>query len=83
MAEASARRQKADDADAPDACRAYYAVFIKGYFHSPATAARMRGDLCAAPAAALRNFSNINRSIIDSGLCPRLSAPAAASPRRY
>ena len=66
MAEASARRQKADDADAPDACRAYYAVFIKGYLHSPATAARMRGDLCAAPAAALRNFSNINRSIMGS-----------------
>ena len=64
MPEASARRQKAADADAPDACRAYYAVFIKGYLHSPAAATRMRGDLCAAPAAALRNFSNINRSIM-------------------
>src|SRR5262245_26911650 len=66
MAEASARRQKAADADAPDACRAYYAVFIKGYLHNPAAAARMRGDLCAAPAAALRNFSNINRSVMGS-----------------
>jgi proline iminopeptidase len=78
MAEAGARRQKAADADAPDACRAYYAVFIKGYLHSPATAARMRGDLCAAPAAALRNFSNINRSIMGSlgafDLRPQLAA---------
>jgi proline iminopeptidase len=78
MAEASARRQKATDAEASDACRAYYAVFIKGYLHSPATAARMRGDLCAAPAAALRNFSNINRSIMGSlgvfDLRPQLAA---------
>lgn len=66
MAETSARRRKATDAEAPDACRAYYAVFIKGYLHSPEAAARMRGDLCAAPAEALRNFSNINRSIMDS-----------------
>jgi proline iminopeptidase len=78
MAAASARRQKATDADASDACRAYYAVFIKGYLHSPAAAARMRGDLCAAPAAALRNFSNINRSIMGSlgafDLRPQLAA---------
>jgi proline iminopeptidase len=78
MAEASARRQKAADADASDACRAYYAVFIKGYLHSPTAAARMRGDLCAAPAAALRNFSNINRSIMGSlgafDLRPQLAA---------
>jgi proline iminopeptidase len=66
MTAASARRQQAADADASDACRAYYAVFIKGYLHSPADAARMRGDLCAAPAAALRNFSNVNRSILGS-----------------
>jgi proline iminopeptidase len=78
MAEASARRQKAADADASDACRAYYAVFIKGYLHSPTAAARMRGDLCAAPAAALRNFSNVNRSIMGSlgafDLRPQLAA---------
>jgi proline iminopeptidase len=78
MAEASARRQKAADADAQDACRAYYAVFIKGYLHRPAAAARIRGDLCAAPAAALRNFSNINRSIMGSlgafDLRPQLAA---------
>ena len=78
MAEASARRQKAADADASDACRAYYAVFIKGYLHSPAAGARMRGDLCAAPAAALRNFSNVNRSIMGSlgafDLRPQLAA---------
>jgi proline iminopeptidase len=78
MAEASARRQKASDADAPDACRAYYAVFIKGYLHSPAAAARMRGDLCSAPAAALRNFANVNRSIMGSlgafDLRPQLAA---------
>ena len=66
MTEASARRQKATDAEAPDACRAYYAVFIKGYLHSPADVARMRGDICAAPVASLRNFSNINRSIMGS-----------------
>jgi proline iminopeptidase len=66
MAEASARRQKAAEAEAPDACRGYYAVFIKGYLHSPAAAARMRGDVCAAPAPALRNFSNINRSVMGS-----------------
>jgi proline iminopeptidase len=78
MAEASARRQKAADAEAPDACRAFYAVFIKGYLHSPAAAARMRGDLCDAPAAALRNFSNVNRSIMGSlgafDLRPQLAA---------
>jgi proline iminopeptidase len=78
MAEASARRQKAADADAADACRAYYAVFIRGYFHNPAAAARMRGDVCAAPAPALRNFSNINRSIMGSlgafDLRPELAA---------
>jgi len=38
----------------------------------------MRGDLCAAPAAALRNFSNINRSIMGSlgafDLPPQLAA---------
>lgn len=66
MAEASARGKKAADADASDACRAFYAVFIKGYLHSPAAATRMRGDLCAAPAAALDNFSNINRSVMGS-----------------
>lgn len=78
MAEASARRQKAADAEASDACRAYYAVFIKGYLHSPASAARMRGDLCEAPAAALRNAANINRSIMGSlgtfDLRPQLAA---------
>ena len=38
----------------------------------------MRGDLCAAPAAALRNFANINRSIMGSlgafDLRPQLAA---------
>ncbi len=78
MAEAGARRQKAPDADAPDACRAYYAVFIQSYLHSREAAARMRGDVCAAPAAALRNFSNINRSVMGSlgafELRPQLAA---------
>jgi pimeloyl-ACP methyl ester carboxylesterase len=78
MTEASARRQKASDADAADACRAYYAVFIKAYLHSVAAAARLRGDLCAAPAAALRNFSTINQSIMGSlgafDLRPQLAA---------
>jgi proline iminopeptidase len=78
MAEASARRQKAADADASDACRAYYAVFIKAYLHSPTSAAHMRGDLCAAPVAALRNSSNVNRSIMGSlgafDLRPQLAA---------
>jgi proline iminopeptidase len=78
MTEASARRQQASDADAADACRAYYAVFIKAYLHSVAAAARMRGDLCAAPAAALRNFSTINQSIMGSlgafDLRPQLAA---------
>jgi pimeloyl-ACP methyl ester carboxylesterase len=35
MAEAGARRRTAADADASDACRAYYALFIKGYLYSP------------------------------------------------
>ena len=89
MAEASTRRQKVADDDAPDACRAYYAVFIKGYLHNPAAAGRMRGDLCAAPAAALRNFSNINRSVMASlgafDLRPQLAAikvPTLVHPRR-
>ena len=78
MAAASVRRQKAADADVSDACRDYNAVFIKGYLHDPAAAARMRGDICAAPAAALRNFSNINQSIMASlgtfDLRPQLAA---------
>lgn len=78
MAEASARRKAAADADAADACRAYYAVFIRAYLHSPTAAAQMRGDLCAAPAAALRNASNINRSVMGSlgafDLRPQLAA---------
>ena len=78
MAEESARRRKASETEASDACRAFYAVFIKGYLHSPAAAARMRGDLCAAPAAALDNFSNINRSVMGSlgafDLRPQLAA---------
>jgi proline iminopeptidase len=66
LAAAGARRAKASDGDAPDACREYYRVFIKAYLADPASVARMRGDVCAAPPAALRNTSAVNRAVLGS-----------------
>lgn len=46
---------------APDpkaSCRDFWNVYMRGYFadpHDTATIQRMRGDMCAGPAAALRN----------------------------
>lgn len=44
--------------DLPSACRAFWALFIRGYFSDPldtATIARMRGDFCTAPPDAMLN----------------------------
>jgi proline iminopeptidase len=54
------RRDLARDtaSDLPTACRAFWALFIRGYFSDPldtATIARMRGDFCTAPPDAMLN----------------------------
>jgi proline iminopeptidase len=39
-------------------CRNFWNIYMRGYFadpHDPATLQRMRGDMCDAPSAALRN----------------------------
>ena len=57
-------RQARDTASDPNAaCRAYWAVFIRGYFSDPndmTTIRRMRGDVCTSPPAALKNSSRVN-----------------------
>lgn len=58
----SAARDTASDRQA--ACRAFWRVFVRGYFADPADTAiiqRMQGDFCNAPDSALRN-----RSVVDS-----------------
>jgi pimeloyl-ACP methyl ester carboxylesterase len=44
--------------DLPSACRAFWALFIRGYFSDPldtATIRGMRGDFCTAPPEAMLN----------------------------
>lgn len=65
VAAARERRRVATDEDLPDACHDYWRVFIKGYFSDPAAVARMRGDVCAVPAPALRNFGTVNATLMD------------------
>ena len=61
---AQARR---DATDAVAACRAYWAVFIRGYMTDPrdnAALARMRGDVCNDPPDAIRNAGRVGNSVL-------------------
>lgn len=61
---AAARR---DATDPVAACRAYWSVFIQGYFANPqdsAGPARMRGDVCDAPPEAIRNTGVVSASVL-------------------
>jgi proline iminopeptidase len=62
---AAARRRAASDEELAGACRDYWKVFLKAYVDDPASISRMRGDVCAAPPAALRNSSKVNGAIFD------------------
>jgi len=49
------------------ACRAYWSIFIRGYFpdpHDMTMVRRMRGDVCDAPPEALRNGRLVGRSVL-------------------
>lgn len=56
--------------DAPDpvaACRAYWAVFIRGYLanpQDPSALGRMRGDVCDDPPAAIANTGVVSRGAL-------------------
>ena len=49
------------------ACKAFWSIFIRGYFANPADTtvlARMRGDVCEVPPEALRNSTLVNASAL-------------------
>lgn len=53
--------------DAASACRAFWSIFIRGYFANPAEtsgASRMLGDVCAAPPEALRNGAVVSAAVL-------------------
>jgi proline iminopeptidase len=61
----SAAREHASDP--VGACRAYWSIFIHGYFADPEDAtgpARMRGDVCDAPPAAIRNGDLVGAAVL-------------------
>lgn len=61
---AEARR---DASDPVAACRAYWTIFIRGYFADPQDTtlpARMRGDVCNAPPEAIRNSGLVSASVL-------------------
>lgn len=65
VGELAAARQNASDPVA--ACRAYWAVFIRGYMANPhdlSVLGRMRGDVCDDPPAALANSSVVYRGAL-------------------
>jgi proline iminopeptidase len=65
FAEVAAARR--DASDPVTACRAYWAVFIHGYFsdpRDPTLPARMRGDVCSDPPEAIRNSGLVGRSVL-------------------
>lgn len=45
-------------------CRAYWSVFIRGYYADPADVAMMKGDVCNDPPAALRNQALVWVSVL-------------------
>ena len=53
--------------DAAGACRAFWRLFIRGYFANPTdstTAEGMRGDVCNAPSDALRNAAIVSEAVL-------------------
>jgi pimeloyl-ACP methyl ester carboxylesterase len=61
---AQARREAADPVAA---CRAYWAVFIRGYMADPrddAALARFKGDVCNDPPEAIRNAGRVSNSVL-------------------
>lgn len=55
--------------DVRGACRAFFALLLRGYFHDltdDAAPRRMRGDMCGAPEDALRNLWLVNATTMDS-----------------
>ncbi|MFN8549114.1 MAG: alpha/beta fold hydrolase [Candidatus Eisenbacteria bacterium] len=65
VAALSAARKQA--ADPVTACRDYWSLFIRGYFADPQhPPTGMRGDVCAMPAAALRNASTVSKWLFAS-----------------
>jgi len=63
VAELAAARRNA--ADPVAACRAYWAVFVRGYLanpQDPSVLERMRGDVCNDPPAAIANAGVVSRS---------------------
>lgn len=65
LAEMQVLAAAGDTASDPEAaCRAYWAVFTRGYMadpHDPAAATRLSGDVCAAPPEAIRNRPVVSR----------------------
>jgi proline iminopeptidase len=49
-----------DAADPVSACRAYWGLFIRGYLADPHKPLSSRGDVCDAPAEAVRNSGRVN-----------------------
>ena len=60
---AAARRNAADPVAA---CRAYWAVFIHGYFANPARAAAAHGDVCNVPREAVQNQGRVSSLTLQS-----------------
>ena len=61
---AAARRGASDPVAA---CRAYWSIFIRGYFADPrdsSSALRMHGDVCNAPPDAIRNASVVSAAVM-------------------
>jgi len=64
---ASLAEARRDARDPVAACRAYWTVFIRGYFADPQDTtlpARMRGDVCNAPPEAIRNTGLVGASVL-------------------
>jgi proline iminopeptidase len=55
---AALARARRGAADPVQACRAYWEVFLRGYFADPAAVPQMLSDVCADPAASLGNRVN-------------------------
>ena len=51
-------RARRNAADPVGACRAYWSVFIRGYFADTSTLAAVKSDICADPPASLANRVN-------------------------
>lgn len=64
---AALSQARRDAADPVGACRAFWAVFLRGYLANPlddAALARFRGDVCNDPADAIRNAGRVSTSVL-------------------